>query len=121
MPNDSAPATVVILARLDAATTEEGFGMLAEAVRRTGAAVTWVADGATLVLATGVSALLSAWPNWARTPAAALLPAALPSSPDGIPLPLSRPGRPMDKRCAWGVRKPKTDVNCPAPPLSPLP
>ena len=48
MPNNSTPATVVILARLDAATTEEGFGILAEAVRRTGAAVTWVADGATL-------------------------------------------------------------------------
>ena len=48
MPNDSAPATVVILARLDAATTEAGFGMLAEGVRRTGAAVTWVADWETL-------------------------------------------------------------------------
>jgi len=48
VPNDSTPATVVILAQLDAATTKEGFGILAEGVRRTGAAVTWVADGATL-------------------------------------------------------------------------
>ena len=48
MPNNSTPATVVILAQLDAATTKEGFGILAEGVRRTGAAVTWVADGATL-------------------------------------------------------------------------
>ena len=48
MPNDSTAATVVILARLDAAITKEGFGILAEGVRRTGAVVTWVADGATL-------------------------------------------------------------------------
>ena len=48
MPNNSTPATVVILARLDAAITKEGFGILAEGVRRTGAVVTWVADGATL-------------------------------------------------------------------------
>ena len=48
MPNNSTPATVVILARLDAAITKEGFGILAEGIRRTGAVVTWVADGATL-------------------------------------------------------------------------
>lgn len=48
MPNDTTPATVVILARIDATTTEDGFETLASSVRRTGAAVTWVADGATL-------------------------------------------------------------------------
>jgi len=49
VPIDSTPATVVILARIDAATTGERFGALAEAVRRAGAAVTWVADGETLL------------------------------------------------------------------------
>ena len=34
MPNNSTPATVVILARLDAAITKEGFGILAEGIRR---------------------------------------------------------------------------------------
>lgn len=48
MPNDTTPATVVILAGIDATTTEAGFETLAASVRRTGAAVTWVADGQTL-------------------------------------------------------------------------
>ena len=48
MPNDTTPATVVILAQIDATTTEEGFETLAASVHRTGAAVTWVADGETL-------------------------------------------------------------------------
>ncbi len=48
MPNDTTPATVVILARIDATTTDEGFATLAASVRRSGAAVTWVADGETL-------------------------------------------------------------------------
>ena len=48
MPNDTTPATVVILARIDATITTDGFETLAASVRRIGAAVTWVADGDTL-------------------------------------------------------------------------
>jgi hypothetical protein len=48
VPNDTTPATVVILARVDATTTDEGFAALAASVRRCGAAVTWVADGETV-------------------------------------------------------------------------
>lgn len=48
MIEDNTPATVVILARLDAATTAESFGPLAERVRRAAAPVTWVADSGTL-------------------------------------------------------------------------
>lgn len=48
MPNDSTPATVVILSRISPGITDEAFGTLAEAVRRTGVTVTWVADAATV-------------------------------------------------------------------------
>lgn len=48
MPNDSAPATVVILARLSPGITDAAFATLAESVRHTGVAVTWVADAATV-------------------------------------------------------------------------
>jgi hypothetical protein len=48
VPNDTTPATVVILARIDATITADGFETLAASVRSTDAAVTWVADGDTL-------------------------------------------------------------------------
>jgi hypothetical protein len=44
VPNDTTPATVVILAHISPGITDDAFESLAEGVRRTGVAVTWVAD-----------------------------------------------------------------------------
>jgi len=48
VPHESAPATVVILARVPAGTTAEEFAKLDDLQRRRSAAVTWVVDGADL-------------------------------------------------------------------------